>query len=104
MFFIYGAANSRACDKVEFILYTLGYDYRFYVYGRDYTLNQLQRLIPKCQTVPQIYHGTKYIGGLKELYEYLQPMEENSDKKTNTLKNIEHFFNSNIESESGKKT
>jgi glutaredoxin len=102
MFFIYGAANSRACDRVEFILYTLGHDYRFYIYGKDYDLNQLQRLIPNCRTVPQIYYGTKYIGGLRELYEYLQPIEENSDEKVATPKSIEYFLNLEIESESGE--
>jgi len=72
MFFIYGAENSKACDKAEFILYTLDIDYRIYIFGKDYTLKQLNRLVPDVQTVPQIYHGTKYIGGVKELATYLQ--------------------------------
>lgn len=71
MFFVYGAPNSKACERAEFLLYTMGYDYRIYLYGIDYTLNQLQRLVPGARTVPHIYHGTKYIGGVKELYEYL---------------------------------
>jgi glutaredoxin len=75
MFFVYGADGSQACDKAEFILYTLGHDYRHYVYGRDYTLNQLQKLVPGATSVPQIFFGTKYIGGIKELYEYLYQSE-----------------------------
>ena len=71
MFFIYGAPNSRACEKAEFLLYTMNYEYRMYLYGIHFTLNQRQRLRPGTQTVPHIYHGTKYIGGIKELYEYL---------------------------------
>ena len=78
MFFIYGADGSRACDKAEFILFTLGHDYRHYVYGRDYTLNQLQKLVPGANSVPQIFLGAKYIGGIKELYEYLYQSEYNA--------------------------
>lgn len=75
MFFIYGAENSKACDKAEFMLYTLGVQYRLYIFGRDYTLKQLQRLIPGTETVPHIYHGAKYVGGIKELGEYLKNEE-----------------------------
>lgn len=89
MFFIYGAENSRACDKAEFMLYTLGVNYRMYIYGRDYTLKQLNRIVPNVETVPQIFHGYKYIGGVKELGEY--------------LKNEEVIYESRSESERSKK-
>lgn len=75
MFFIYGAENSKACDKAEFMLYTLGVHYRMYIFGRDYTIKQLHRLIPGAETVPHIYHGVKYIGGIKELSQYLKNEE-----------------------------
>lgn len=75
MFFVYGAENSRACDKAEFLLYTMNLDYRIYIFGRDYTIKQLNRLIPNASTVPHVYHGTKYIGGVKELYTYLHGEE-----------------------------
>ncbi len=71
MFFIYGAENSKACDKAEFLLYSMSLEYRLYIFGRDYTLKQLHRLVPDATTVPHIYHGAKYIGGVKELYEYI---------------------------------
>lgn len=57
----------------------MNYEYRMYLYGIHYTLNQLQRLQPGTQTVPHIYHGTKYIGGVKELYEYLY-LSQDSDR------------------------
>ena len=79
MFFIYGAPNSKACERAEFLLYTMNYEYRMYLYGIHYTLNQLQRLRPGTQTVPHIYHGSKYIGGVKELYEYLY-LSQDSDR------------------------
>jgi hypothetical protein len=75
MFFIYGAENSRACDKAEFLLYTMNLEYRLYIFGRDYTIRQLHRLVPDATTVPHIYHGAKYIGGVKELYNYLNSEE-----------------------------
>lgn len=75
MFFIYGAENSKACDKAEFMLYTLGIHYRLYIFGRDYTIKQLNRIVPNVESVPQIFHGYNYIGGLKELIEYLKNEE-----------------------------
>jgi hypothetical protein len=99
MFFIYGARNSKACDKAEFLLYSMKYEYRMYLYGIDYTLNQLQRLQPNTQTVPHIYHGTKYIGGIKELYEYLYENQDNNRKRHNSrsteIKGIFNFINEN---------
>lgn len=71
MFFVYGAYNSKACDKAEFLLYSMGLDYRLYIFGRDYTMNQLSKMIPGVNSVPQIFHGTKYIGGVRELYDYV---------------------------------
>lgn len=98
MFFIYGAPNSRACERAEFLLYTMNYEYRMYLYGIHYTLNQLQRLRPGTQTVPHIYHGAKYIGGVKELYEYLY-LSQDSDRGRisgpGETKGIINFINAN---------
>lgn len=98
MFFIYGALNSKACEKAELLLHAVRYDYRFYVYGRDYTLNQLQRIVPGATSVPQIFHGTKYIGGIKDLYDYIYT-SENSDVRTRVgpqqVKEFLNFFSEN---------
>lgn len=82
MFFIYGAENSRACDKAEFLLYTMNLEYRLYIFGRDYTLKQLNRLVPGTTVVPHVYHGAKYIGGVKELYDYLHSEKVINDSET----------------------
>lgn len=82
MFFVYGADNSRACDKAEFILYSMGFDYRLYVFGRDYTINQLEKLVPGANSVPQIFHGTKYLGGVRELYDYVNSERVINGSKT----------------------
>lgn len=79
MFFVYGAYESKACDRAEFMLHMVGHEYRFYSFGIHYTLAQLQRLVPGAQTVPQIFHGTKYIGGINELVRYLQGLQESEN-------------------------
>jgi hypothetical protein len=81
MFFIYGAENSRACDKAEFFLYNMNLEYRIYIFGRDYTIKQLNKLVPGTSVVPHIYHGAKYIGGVKELYNYLHSEKVINDSK-----------------------
>ena len=99
MFFIYGAPNSRACEKAEFLLYTMNYDYRMYLYGIHYTLNQLQRLQPGTQTVPHIYHGTKYIGGVKELYEYLYNSQDSDRGRSAGQREVKGILNFITENE-----
>jgi glutaredoxin len=82
------------------LLHTLEYDYRMYYLNVDYTLTQLQRLIPDVKTVPQIYHGTKYIGGLKELHEFLQKSEGLSNGSISGLDRAEGLFSRSSEDKS----
>ena len=86
MFYIYGARNSNATDKAENLVIVCQKEFKTFIIGKDYTINQLQRLIPGANSVPHIYDGPKYIGGLKELYDYLYTMvkfddEEKRDEK-----------------------
>jgi len=97
MFFIYGKHESKACDKAEFLLYTLGYEYRFYVLGRDYTLNQFRRFFPGENTVPQIFYNTKHIGGIKDLYEYLYSSKSLIDGTSDGFPVDQRFLNVNME-------
>jgi hypothetical protein len=75
MFFIYGAENSSACNKAEILLLNLKRKYKLYIFGRDYTFKQYSRIHPGENTVPQIYYGTKYIGSVRQLYNYLYSEE-----------------------------
>ena len=70
-YYIYGAEGSRSTDRAETLLVVCRRDYKLFLLGQDYTINQLQKLVPNTDFVPHIYHGTKYIGGIKELYDYL---------------------------------
>ena len=71
MYYIYGAEDSKTTWKVETLLTVCRRDYKLFLLGQDYTINQLQKLIPNTNFVPHIYHGAHYIGGIKELYDYL---------------------------------
>lgn len=102
MFFIYGAKDSRACARAEFILQSLDYDYRAYRINIDYTISQLERLIPGVKTIPQIYFGTRPIGGLTGLYEFLQKngsdvidgdLQVSKKVKLEKILKIENLFN-----------
>jgi glutaredoxin len=104
MFFVYGAANSKACEKAELLLYATRKEYRFYVYGRDYTLKQLQRLVPGANSVPQIFYGTKYLGGIRELYEFIYTGEDSSQQSIGEYRPTENFIDSFIQNKSNKDT
>jgi hypothetical protein len=71
MYYIYGAEDSKTTWKVETLLTVCRRDYKLFLLGQDYTIAQLQKLVPDTNFVPHIYHGAHYIGGIKELYDYL---------------------------------
>lgn len=71
MFFIYGAEGSKATERAEYILAMTGFHYKLFLLYKDYTREQLQRLQPDTNIIPHIYHNTKYVGTVKELYDYL---------------------------------
>ena len=74
MFYIYGARESKGTDKAENLLIICQKEYKLFLYNEDFTFNQLQKLIPETQVVPHIFDGSKYVGGVKELYDYLYTM------------------------------
>lgn len=74
MYYIYGALNSKATDKAENLFIVCNKKYKLFLLGRDYTIAQLQRLIPETTTLPHIYDDIKYIGGVKDLYDHLYTM------------------------------
>jgi len=71
MFYVYGAYNSKATNNVEMILSMCRRPYKVFILNEDYTLQQLLRLIPDTNHLPHIYDGLEYIGGVRELFEYL---------------------------------
>jgi hypothetical protein len=71
MFYIYGADKSKATNKAENLLIASMQQYKTFILGRDYTVEQLYKLHPNTKQIPHIYNGLDYIGGIKELYDYL---------------------------------
>ena len=89
-YYVYGAEGSRTTNKVETLLTVCRRQYRLFILGRDYTIEQLRILVPDTNFVPHIYHDTKYIGGIKELYDYLYSevkMEKQFQNETRELDN-----------------
>ncbi|NDG31832.1 hypothetical protein EB118_17390 [bacterium] len=86
MFFVYGAEGGRGTEKAEYLLTMTGFPYRLFLLDKDYTRDQLERLIPGTRVVPHIFHNTKYVGTVKDLYDYLynevkeREYGENDDK------------------------
>ena len=74
MFYVYGAKSSKATDKAVLLLETAKQPYRLFILGEDYTVMQLLRLVPDTDSVPHIFDGTNYVGGTKDLYDYLYSM------------------------------
>lgn len=83
MFYIYGAEKSHATNRAENLLVACKKKCKLFILGKDYTVQQLHILVPNTKCVPHIYDGTKYIGGVKELYDYLYVMAkfEEDDKE-----------------------
>lgn len=89
-YYVYGAEGSRTTNKVETLLTVCRRQYRLFILGRDYTIEQLRILVPDTNFVPHIYHDAKYIGGIKELYDYLYSevkMEKQFQNETRELDN-----------------
>lgn len=74
MFYVYGASKSRATNVAENLLNVCEKKYKLFILGKDYTVQQLHKLVPNTTCVPHIYDGTKYVGEVKDLYDYLYVM------------------------------
>jgi hypothetical protein len=70
-YYVYGAVGSKATEKAELLLNICRRQYKLFILGEDYTVAQLQKLVPNTTFVPHIYHNLNYIGGINELHDYL---------------------------------
>jgi len=70
---VYSQLYCPACVKAKAALAHLGYavEERIIGQGGTYTKEQLMAAVPNARSVPQIFVNDLYIGGLKELREYL---------------------------------
>ena len=70
-YYVYGAIGSKATERTELLLNVCKRRYKLFILGEDYTVAQLQKLVPNTNFVPHIFHEFKYIGGINELHDYL---------------------------------
>lgn len=79
-FILYGKPNCQFCKVAKQLLDSKNLPYDLLTLSTDYTVKQLveriQESIPDAEitSVPQIFHGDKYIGGAKELAKYVKPL------------------------------
>jgi glutaredoxin 1 len=77
-FIIYGKANCTFCRVAKQLLDDKKLPYDMLLLHTDYTVKQLVERIQEnspdaeVTSVPQIFHGTEYIGGAKELAKYVK--------------------------------
>jgi glutaredoxin len=71
---IYSKDNCPWCDKAKTLLSNLDIPYEEMKLGRDYTKDDLIKLVPEDLplTVPQVFVYDTRIGGYEELKEYLE--------------------------------
>ena len=79
-FTLYGKNNCNFCRVAKQLLDANNLPYDVLLIPTDSTAKQLiervQESIPDAEvnSVPQIFHGPKYIGGTKELAEYVKTL------------------------------
>ncbi len=79
-FILYGKTNCTFCRIVKELLDDKNLPYDVLLLSTDYTVKQLVERVQECvpdaevTSVPQIFHGTRYIGGAKELAKYVKSL------------------------------
>jgi len=80
-FTIFGHDACGFCRQAKAVMEAKGLPFRFVnIQDEGISPADLAETIGKpVNTVPQIFHGEQYIGGYKELTEYLETLDEASD-------------------------
>tara|TARA_R100000951_G_scaffold43974_1_gene37109 strand:- start:2682 stop:2906 length:225 start_codon:yes stop_codon:yes gene_type:complete len=72
MITIYSRPGCKWCETSKSILELKAIEYNELMLDVDITVEQLKELVPGAKSVPQIMDGGIYVGGYKELVEYLE--------------------------------
>ncbi len=77
-FTVFGRPGCGFCVRATQVLDLKGYPYKYVdIYEEGISKEDLSKTVGKpVETVPQIFHGTDYIGGYTELAEYLPTIAE----------------------------
>jgi len=74
-FEVYSQTNCPACTQVKNLLESRGYPhYVIMVDASQENKQQFFKRLPNARTVPQVFVNGTYLGGLKELQQYLQKL------------------------------
>lgn len=71
MITIYSRPGCKWCETSKSLLELKGIEYNELMLDVDITVDQLKQLVPGAKSVPQIMDDGIYVGGYKELTEYL---------------------------------
>lgn len=72
MITIYSRPGCKWCETSKSLLELKGVEYNELMLDVDITVDQLKTLVPGAKSVPQIMNDDIYIGGYKELTQYLE--------------------------------
>ena len=80
-FTVYGKENCSYCNSAKGLLERKGLEYDDLSVPTDVSKEKIQARITEAgsdhvvRSVPQIFHGSTYVGGFKELVDYLAEIE-----------------------------
>lgn len=72
MITVYSRPGCKWCETSKSLLELKGIEYNELMLDVDITVDQLKQLVPGAKSVPQIMNDGTYIGGYKELTQYLE--------------------------------
>jgi glutaredoxin 3 len=64
--------NCPNCDQAHSLLRSKGYQIEERKIGDGYSREELLEAVPNARSVPQVFIEDGYVGGFKELQEYLK--------------------------------
>ena len=72
MITVYSRPGCKWCETSKTLLELKGVEYNELMLDVDITVDQLKQLVPGAKSVPQIMDDNVYVGGYKELTQYLE--------------------------------
>lgn len=72
MYTIYSTESCSYCKAAKQLLDARSLEYNELILGRDWTVEDLHKILPDAKTVPQVFDGQNYIGGFVDLAEHLE--------------------------------
>lgn len=68
---VWSKPNCPHCEQAKTLLDQKGIAFEVRVIGEKWTKEQLLESVPTARSVPQIFIGNEYVGGISELRQHL---------------------------------